>query len=129
MPSPNQSSRVGNKVRLIVLHTSEGAQSFTSLGNYFSNSDSQVSSHVGIDDTPNTIGEYVKPDSKAWTSANANPVAVQAEFCTPNGAAKGWTDATWNSHPNMLQNAAQWIIEESTRFNIPIVRAIRNRTK
>src|SRR5215831_11859314 len=104
IPSPNYSSRGGNKVRLIVLHTSEGAQTYQSLGSFFANPSSQVSSHVGIDDTPNTVGEYVTRGNKAWTSCNANGNAVQAELCTPSGAAAGWTYTTWHQHENMLAN-------------------------
>jgi len=120
--SPNYSSRGGSKVRLIVLHTSEGATSYSSLGSFFANPSSQVSSHVGIDDTKGQIGEYVHRGDKAWTSANANPVAVQAELCTPSGAAMGWSAATWQQHPNMLANAAEWIAEEAAAFGIPIVK-------
>jgi hypothetical protein len=122
IPSPNYSSRGGAGVRLIVLHTSEGAQSYQSLGAFFGKSSSQVSSHVGIDDTPATVGEYVGRNNKAWTAANANPVAVQAELCTPSGAADHWTTDVWNSHPMMLANTAAWIAEEAAAFGIPIVK-------
>jgi hypothetical protein len=120
MPSPNFSSRGGAAVRLIVLHTSEGATTYQSLGNFFASPSSGVSSHVGIDDTPNTVGEYVQRSGKAWTAANANPVAVQAELCTPSGGYQ-WSAAQWQSHPNMLANAAAWIAEEARAFGIPIV--------
>lgn len=122
IPSPNQSSRNAT-VRLIVLHTSEGATTYQSLGNFFANPSSQVSSHVGIDNTPNTIGEYVSRSAKAWTSSNANPVAVQAELCTPSGAAANWSAAYWTS--NMMQcltNTALWIAEEAAAFSIPITK-------
>ena len=122
IPSPNYSSRGGAGVRLIVIHSSEGAQTYQSLGNFFRNPSSGVSSHVGIDDTPNTIGEYVTRNQKAWTAANANPVAVQAELCTPSGASAAWTTAIWQSHAVMLQNTAQWIAEEAKAFGLPIVR-------
>jgi Putative peptidoglycan binding domain len=120
--SPCWSSRGGAAVRLIVCHTSEGAQTYQSLGSYFQNDANQVSSHVGIDDTPNTIGQYVQRGNKAWTSANANPVAVQAELCTPSGAAQGWTANDWNQHEQMLRNTAAWIAEEAATFGIPIVK-------
>lgn len=122
MPSPNYSSRGGSAVRLIIIHSSEGAQTYQSLGNFFSNPSSQVSSHVGIDSTPNTIGEYVSRPNKAWTAANANPVAIQAELCTPSGASVGWSTSDWNARPVMLSNLAQWIAEEAAYYNIPIVR-------
>lgn len=118
IPSPNYSSRSGAKVRLIVLHTAEGARTIEELGSFFANPSSGVSSHVGIDDTPATVGEYVQRGSKAWTAANANPVAVQAELC----AFADWTTAQWNAHPAMLENVARWIAEEARAFDLPIVK-------
>lgn len=118
IPSPNFSSRGGATVRLIVLHTAEGAQSYQSLGAFFERTSSQVSSHVGIDDSLGMIGHYVQPGFKAWTAANANPVAVQAELC----AFARWPTSEWDKHPNMLSNCANWIAEEAKRFGVPIVR-------
>ena len=118
IPSPNYSSRGGASIRLIVLHTAEGARTIESLGSFFSNPSAQVSSHVGADDKQNTIGEYVKRGNKAWTSANANPVAVQIEMC----AFAAWSKSEWNNHRNMLDNCAKWIREESDILGIPITR-------
>lgn len=119
MPSPNYSSRGGSSVRLIVLHTAEGATTIESLGNFFSSSSAGVSSHVGADDKLGKIGEYVTRGNKAWTQGNANPVAVSIELC---GFAS-WSDSTWrNSHANMLNNCARWIAEESGKFGIPITK-------
>jgi peptidoglycan hydrolase-like protein with peptidoglycan-binding domain len=119
MPSPNYSSRGGATVRLIVLHTAEGATTIESLGNFFKNPSSGVSSHVGIDDKLGKIGEYVTRGNKAWTQGNANPVSVAAELC----AFASWSNSTWmNSHANMLNNCARWIAEESGKFGIPITK-------
>src|SRR5215831_4709287 len=118
IPSPNYSSRGGSSVRLIVVHTAEGATTIESLGSFFASSSSGVSSHTGIDDTKGVIGEYVRRDFKAWTAANANPVAVQTELC----AFAKWSAAEWGKHPNMLANCAQWIAEEAAFFGIPIVK-------
>ena len=115
IPSPNYSSRGSAKVRLIVIHTAEGATTIESLGSYFQG-DVGASSHVGIDDKLGVIGEYVRRDYKAWTQANANPVAVSAELC----AFAKWTIADWNKHPNMLENCARWIAEEAAHFGFPI---------
>jgi len=101
-----------------VVHTAEGSTTIESLGNWFANSANQVSSHTGADDKVNTVGEYVKPGNKAWTSANANPVAIQIELC----AFAKWSPSEWNKHPNMLANCAQWIKEEADRFGIPITK-------
>lgn len=117
IPSPNYSAR-NSSVRLVVIHTAEGATTIQSLGSYFANPNSQVSSHTGIDDTPNTIGEYVARPNKAWTAANANPVAIQTELC----AFARWDSAEWSRHPTMLSNCAQWIAEECAYYNIPIRR-------
>jgi hypothetical protein len=117
IPSPNYSTRSGS-VRLIVLHTAEGAKTYQSLGSYFSNPASQVSSHVGIDDTAGVVGEYVKRNGKAWTQGNANSASVAAELC----AWATWPATEWDRHPNMLNNTAQWIAEEAAAFGIPIVK-------
>jgi N-acetylmuramoyl-L-alanine amidase len=117
IPSPNYSSRGSARVTTIVLHTAEGALTYQSLGNFFSSSSSGVSSHVGIDDTPGVVGEYVRRDYKAWTAASANPWAVQAELC----AFAAWDAAEWARHPVMLENTAAWIAEEAAAFGIPIV--------
>ena len=116
--SPNYSSRGGAGVRLIVVHTAEGSTSYQSLGSFFSNPSSGVSSHTGIDDTPNTVGEYVRRGDKAWTAANANPYSVQTELC----AFAAWTGADWDRHPTMLENCAAWIREEANHFGIPLVK-------
>jgi N-acetylmuramoyl-L-alanine amidase len=118
IPSPNYSSRGGSSVSTIVLHTAEGALTYQSLGSFFASPSSQVSSHVGIDDTPNTVGEYVQRPGKAWTAANANPWSVQAELC----AFAAWDAATWQAHPQMLANAAAWVAEEAAAFGIPLVK-------
>jgi hypothetical protein len=99
-----------------VVHTAEGATTYQSLGSYFANPSSGVSSHTGIDDTPNVVGEYVARGNKAWTQANANPYSVATELC----AFAAWTPNEWNAHPGMLQNCAQWIAEEAAVYGIPI---------
>src|SRR5215469_538032 len=115
IPSPNYSSRGGASVRLIVLHTAEGARTIESLGGYFQGNVS-ASSHTGADDKVNTVGEYVKRGNKAWTCAEFNPVAVQIELC----AFASWSTDEWHRHPNMLDNCAKWIAEEAAHYGIPI---------
>jgi N-acetyl-anhydromuramyl-L-alanine amidase AmpD len=77
-----------------------------------------VSSHVGVDDTPGRIGEYVRRDFAAWTQASANPCSVAVELC----AYAAWSSVEWDRHPVMLENVAAWIAEEAQRFGIPIRR-------
>jgi hypothetical protein len=118
IPSPNYSSRGGADVRLIVVHTAEGALTIESLGSWFQNPSAGCSSQTGADDKANTVGEYVKRPDKAWTQANFNPVATSIELC---GFAS-WSTAEWDKHPNMLANCAAWIAEEAAHFGIPITR-------
>ena len=116
--SPNYSSR-SESVRLIVLHTAEGARTIESLGNFFAQSSSQVSSHVGADDKVNTVGEYVKRPNKAWTQAAYNSAAVSVELC----AFASWSRSEWlDNHRNMLDNCAKWIAEEAAYYGIPITK-------
>lgn len=118
IPSPNYSSRGGSGVRLIVVHTAEGARTIESLGSFFQGN-VQASSHTGADDKVNTLGEYVKRGNKAWTQSNYNPVAVAIELC---GFAS-WSNAEWrNNHDNMLRNCAAWIAEEAKYYGLPITR-------
>jgi hypothetical protein len=118
IPSPNYSSRGGAAVTTIVVHTAQGSTSIESLGAFFANPASGVSSHTGIDDKTNTVGEYVRRDGKAWTQGNANPWCVATELC----AFAEWDTATWNTHPNMLANCAAWIAEEAAHYRIPIIK-------
>ena len=115
IPSPNYSSRGGATVRLLVIHTAEGARTIEELGSYFQGN-VDASSHVGIDDTPNTVAVYVRREYKAWTAAGANPVAIQAELC----AFAGWTAADWQQHPEMLANCARWLAEEAAATGVPL---------
>lgn len=117
IPSPNVSGR-RSEVRLIVIHTAEGGTTFEGLGSFFAAPSSKVSSHVGIDDRPGVIGEYVKPDRVAWTQGNANGFSVAAELL---GFAR-WSRDEWLRHPAMLANTGAWIAEEAHRFDIPITK-------
>jgi hypothetical protein len=119
MPSPCYHGRDDGSVRLIVLHTAEGARTIEDLGNFFANYGNQVSSHVGADDQLGKIGEYVTRGNASWTQANYNNAAVSLELC---GFASWTRDGWMGGHHNMLRNCADWIAEEAARFGIPITR-------
>lgn len=114
IPSPNFSVRTSS-VRLIVLHTAEGARTIEDLGHFFSTPKPE-SSHCGADDTPGTVAQYVADTNKAWSCAAYNSASVNLELC----AFAAWTTGQWMLHPNMLANCAAWIAEEALRFDIPI---------
>jgi hypothetical protein len=119
IPSPSYSSRGGSGVRLIVLHTAEGARTIEDLGHFFQNGANQVSSHTGADNQKNKVGEYVSRGNKSWTCAAFNPVAVQIELC----AFASWSRETWmNQNHEMLVNCGKWIAEEAKHFGIPITK-------
>lgn len=117
MPSPNFSFGRFSDPRLIVLHTTEGARTIESLGNFFSDPNVKASSHAGVDDQPNMAGVYVLREHRAWTQREFNSVSVSLEIC----AFSRWPTSEWLKHPDLLANAAAWIAEEAAFFNIPIV--------
>jgi N-acetyl-anhydromuramyl-L-alanine amidase AmpD len=115
--SPNAAPRTGGRpVRLVVLHTAEGARTAAELGNFFANPANAVSSHVGIDDA--RVEQYVPYSMAAWTMLSANGIADQAELC---GFA-AWTRQQWLTHADMLRLAAYWIRERCTARGIPLVK-------
>jgi hypothetical protein len=115
--SPNSSPRGAAPVRLVILHTAEGARTVAELGNYFASASVQVSSHVGIDDQG--LEQYVPYEREAWTTLSANPVSDNAELC---GFA-AWTREQWLSqHRPMLERAASWVAARCAARNIPVVK-------
>lgn len=122
IPSPNYSSRGSGRVRLVVIHSAEGARDRISLGKYFQGG-VNASSHVGID--AGGAEQYVPYDKSAWTLLNGNPISENAELC----AFARWTRAQWLSEETvdgvanpkrMLDNAAAWIRERCLANDIPI---------
>lgn len=120
--SPNRSSRGSARVRLVVIHSAEGARDRTALGKYFQGN-VNASSHVGID--AGGVEQYVPYDEMAWTLLNGNPVSDNAELC----AFARWTREQWLSEGTvdgvvnprrMLDNAAAWIRERCQARGVPI---------
>lgn len=118
MPSPNYGVGRSSTPRLLVTHTTEGARTIESLGNFFANPAAEASSHAGADDKAGVIGTYVRRDNRAWTQSDANSVAIAIELC----AFAKWPTSEWVKHPNMLANCAAWLAEEAAFFDIPLVR-------
>jgi N-acetylmuramoyl-L-alanine amidase len=115
--SPNRSARGSKPVRLIVVHTAEGATNVTALGNYFARASVQASSHVGIDDQG--VEQYVPYSEASWTLRSGNPISDNAELC---GFA-AWTRKQWlGPHRPMIERAAAWIRERCLARSIPIVK-------
>lgn len=116
IPSPNYQSRGNARVRLIVLHTAEGARDVTSLGNYLQNPTVEASYHVAFDD--NRMEQYVSYQYESWATLSANPISDSGCCC---GFA-AWTRDEWlNEHSNMLELAAQWVASRCAARGVPIV--------
>src|SRR5688572_27967017 len=112
--SYGSSYRGGAVVKLVVLHTAEGARTKESLASFFWNNNN-ASSHVGID--AGGILDMVPRHLAAWTLGNGNPTSVNAEIC---GFAR-WSRDQWlstgvvdgcNNPRRMVWLAAQWAKRE-----------------
>lgn len=112
--SPHHSARRGGPVRLVVVHTAEGARTVESLGAWFRRSDTKASSHAGIDD--HRIEHYVPYGRAAWTLRRGNSISDNVELC---GFAR-WTRADWIAHPRMLELCAEWIRDRCAARGVPI---------
>jgi hypothetical protein len=120
-PSQHYSSG-GNARRVIAFHTTEGSQTAESLRNWLTNPSSQVSYHFACDMShgDNWAANFVRDGDRAWAQASFNPQAISIAFCTPSGAASGWSRATWMSKGPMLTAAARLAGELSRQFGIPL---------
>lgn len=121
----NQSDRQpGSKIKLIVLHTTEGhnrpgLEDLKNLASWFNNPAAQASSHVGNDAEGNDA-RFVADSKKAWTCAAYNSVSLNLEQIGFSATAQ----STWLSqNQKQLQNTAEWIAWWSKEHNIPIRKA------
>lgn len=115
----NQSARASWPPRIIVLHSTEGADvkgdgDLIGLGGWFSNPAAQASSHVATDADGNSA-RYVKDRRKAWTCAAFNSVSLNIEQ-VGRAAQTSWSDAQY-------RETARWIAVWSRYYGIPIRRS------
>lgn len=119
------SSRGGARVRLVAVHTAEGARTAHDLRAYFDRAGINASSHTIIDH--NDTLDLVPRDRAAWTLRSGNPISVNLETC----AFARWSRAQWLStgtidgcvNPRaMLDRTATWIRRECDALNIPKVK-------
>lgn len=113
IPTDNHSSRGGARVRLVVLHTTEGARDVDDLGAYFQQVDN-VSYHAGFDDQ--RMETYVPYSEASWSIRNGNPISDNAAFC----AFSAWPRDEWLRHARMLELGAQWVAERVVARGLPI---------
>lgn len=117
--SRNQSARIPPKLKLIVIHSTEGQNlpgvtDLQNLGSWFDNPAAQASCHVGVDAQGNS-GLYVQDSRKAWHCANFNSVSLGIELIG-RMAQKSWPSA-------QERKAAKYVAYWSQRHGIPIRKA------
>lgn len=113
IPTRNYSSRLGERVRLLTLHSTEGARTVESLGAFFQRV-TNASYHGAVDD--NRYESYVDYSYAAWHLRNGNQEADGLALC---GFA-AWSKADWLRHPKMLDLSAAWLAERSRARNVPL---------
>jgi Putative peptidoglycan binding domain len=111
----------GLSVACIGFHTTEGSTTAESLRNWLTNPSSKVSYHFAVDMShgDNWAANFVRTSDRAWAQANYNGKCVSIAFCTPSGAASGWSRDTWLSKGAMLTAAGRLAGELSRQFNVP----------
>src|SRR6516225_7591599 len=119
-PSPNYSTPQYHDQ--FALHTSEGAQTNASLANWLTDPASQVSYHFSVDNKTRGVAyQYVDTSKKSWAQAAYNPYGLTGCFCTPSGAAQGWSRADWLAQDTALETMAAVVGEQCRRYGIPLV--------
>lgn len=116
IPVNKFSSRLGERVRLLVLHTSEGARTVESLGAYLNRPEVAASYHGAVDDS--RYAAYVNYSVAAWHVRDGNQESDGLCLC---GWAR-WTEQEWLSHGRMLDLAAAWLAERSRARGLPLRR-------
>lgn len=116
IPTDNYSSRLGERVRLVVLHTTDGARDVDSLGAYFQTGTDQASYHAAFDD--HRAETYVPYSAAAWSIRNGNQESDNAAFC----GFSAWDRAEWLRHPRMLELGAAWVADRCLARGLPIHR-------
>lgn len=108
------SGRAGERVRLVVLHTSEGARTVESLAAFLNRDGVNASYHGAVDDA--RYEAYVDFSNTAWHLRNGNQEADGLCLC----AMAGWSGAEWLRHPRMLGLAGAWVAQRCAARGVPI---------
>lgn len=127
------SDRRGAKVRLIAVHTGEGARTAANMAAFFSRPDAQGSAHAIIDHTTTLLA--VPYDRAAWTLRDGNPISDNVELCAfaemtrAQWLSEGsvtWRhselkrDVTVDRPRDMLRRLSAWLAQRCIARGIPI---------
>lgn len=120
MRSPHQSSRLGARPTLIVIHATvshnrKGLSDLSAIGSWFQNPSAQASSHVCVDNEAYSA-RYVADGNKAWHCAAYNRMSLGIEQILP-------ADGTEITNA-MYRETARWVAYWSKKFGIPIRPAV-----
>jgi len=115
IPVDKYSSRLGERVRLAVIHTSEGARTVESLAAHLNSPGVNASYHGAVDD--HRYESFVDYRYAAWHLRNGNQEADGLCLC----AFSGWSRGEWLRHPRMLELTAAWIAERCLVRRLPVV--------
>ena len=96
--SPNFSQRLGNSIRLIVVHDCQGG--YAGSVSWFAQPQSQVSSHFVMREDGGEVTQCVPLTMKAWHAVAANSYSIGIEGA--GYAQKGFSDAWWQTMANMV---------------------------
>lgn len=119
IPTSNHESRQGARVRLVVIHTTEGATDVGSLGAFFQHGTDQASYHAAFDD--NKSEQYVDYSEASWSILSGNKISDNAAMCVA-AVRDAWSRDRWLQHPAMLERCAAWIALRCTARGLPITR-------
>jgi hypothetical protein len=111
------SSRNGETVIWVAIHTAQGARKAEDLRAYFERPEINASSHAIVDDNV-LLDNLVPYDRAAWTLRDGNAISDNLEIC----AFAEWSREEWLRHPRMLALTAQWIRQRCLARGIPIAK-------
>ncbi|MDC0672082.1 golvesin C-terminal-like domain-containing protein [Nannocystis radixulma] len=128
--SPNYSSRpaTNGKVRLVIIHSCEGA--YSGCWGWLVNKDSGVSAHYVVKEDGSEISQLVKEDKKAWHIAATYKKSLnggqepQLEGTSSNNFTVGIehagfaNQAQWNA--NLIEQSAKLVCDITKRQGVPI---------
>jgi hypothetical protein len=115
--SPNKSSRGGAHPTLIVIHATvshnvRGLGDIKAIGEFFSHSSTQASSHVCTDNEGHSA-RYVRDSDKAWHCAGYNRMSLGIEQILPGTSGAEVTR-------DLYRETARWVARWSKMYGIPI---------
>ena len=110
------SSRFGERVRLVVIHTSEGARDVDSLAAFLNRPGVQASYHGAVDDE--RFEQYVDYRNAAWALRGGNQESDNLCLC----AFARWSRGEWLRHSRMLELTAAWIAVRCVNRRLPVAR-------